>query len=104
MKIFEKSLITKFSVNKRHKIEIETVVRFVVKSFDEETLHLSGSLLQPNTGNVNWLDKYAEEDLVERCAIFLELITVSVPVVCQKSLFQSNSLKFVISVPVVSLL
>ncbi|MFS7977420.1 hypothetical protein Hanom_Chr10g00903761 [Helianthus anomalus] len=53
------------SVNKRHKIEIETVVRFVVKSFDEETLHLSGSLLQPNTGNVNWLDKYAEEDLVE---------------------------------------
>ncbi|KAI7725747.1 hypothetical protein M8C21_024786 [Ambrosia artemisiifolia] len=53
------------SVNKRHKIEIETVVRFVVKSFDEETLHISGSLLQPNTGNVNWLDKYADEELVE---------------------------------------
>ncbi|MFS7926211.1 hypothetical protein Hanom_Chr04g00294351 [Helianthus anomalus] len=32
-----------------------------------------------------------------------ELITVFVPVVCQKSLFQSISLKIVISVPVVSL-
>ncbi|KAL8225332.1 hypothetical protein R6Q57_017889 [Mikania cordata] len=54
------------SLNKRHKIEIDCVLRFVVKSFDEETLHFSGSLLPPHTGNANWLDKYADEDLVER--------------------------------------
>ncbi|MFS7984107.1 hypothetical protein Hanom_Chr11g00982611 [Helianthus anomalus] len=32
-----------------------------------------------------------------------ELITVFIPMVCQKSLFQSINLKFAISVPVVSL-
>ncbi|KAJ0548571.1 hypothetical protein HanIR_Chr08g0385281 [Helianthus annuus] len=32
---------------------------------------------------------------------FIELITVFVPVICQKSLFQSISLKVAISVPVV---
>ncbi|KAK9065779.1 hypothetical protein SSX86_015180 [Deinandra increscens subsp. villosa] len=55
-------------LNKRHKIEVGTVVRFVVNSFDEEILHMSGSLLPAHTGNVNWLDKYANEDLVERFA------------------------------------
>ncbi|KAI3760611.1 hypothetical protein L1987_51008 [Smallanthus sonchifolius] len=53
------------TLNKRHKIEVGTVIRFVVKSFDEEILHMSGSLLPPHTGNVNWLDKYADENLVE---------------------------------------
>ncbi|XP_076928450.1 uncharacterized protein LOC143592404 [Bidens hawaiensis] len=53
------------SVNKKHKIEIDSVIRFVVKSFDEEVLHISGSLLPSHTGNVSWLDKYADEDLVE---------------------------------------
>ncbi|KAI3806530.1 hypothetical protein L1987_22437 [Smallanthus sonchifolius] len=53
------------TLNKRHKIEIGTVIRFVVKSFDEEILHMFGSLLPPHTGNVNWLDKYADENLVE---------------------------------------
>ncbi|MFS7984373.1 hypothetical protein Hanom_Chr15g01343941 [Helianthus anomalus] len=35
------------------------------------------------------------------CPSILELITIFIPVVCQKSLFQSISLKIVISVPVV---
>lgn len=47
--------------DKHHKIEIGTVIRFVVKSFDEETLHISGSLVPPHTGSVSWLDKPAEE-------------------------------------------
>nr|XP_043622182.1 uncharacterized protein LOC122593796 [Erigeron canadensis] len=49
------------SLNRRHKIEIGTIVRFVVKSFDEEILHISGSLVPPNTGSVSWLDKPLEE-------------------------------------------
>ncbi|CAI9297750.1 unnamed protein product [Lactuca saligna] len=49
------------NVNKRHKIEIGTILRFVVKSFDEEILHISGSLLPNHTGSVSWLDKPAEE-------------------------------------------
>lgn len=53
------------TLNKRHKIEIGTIVRFVVKSFDEEILHISGSLLPPHTGSVSWLDKYADEANVE---------------------------------------
>ncbi|KVI12086.1 uncharacterized protein LOC112508047 [Cynara cardunculus var. scolymus] len=49
------------TIDKHHKIEIGTVIRFVVKSFDEETLHISGSLVPPHTGSVSWLDKPAEE-------------------------------------------
>ncbi|KAJ9548133.1 hypothetical protein OSB04_020676 [Centaurea solstitialis] len=44
-----------------HKIEIGTVIRFVVKSFDEETLHITGSLASPHTGSISWLDKPVEE-------------------------------------------
>ncbi|GJX03487.1 hypothetical protein Tco_0189403 [Tanacetum coccineum] len=33
--------------------------------FDEEILHISGSLLQPHTGSVSWLDKHAQDANVE---------------------------------------
>ncbi|XP_071720303.1 DNA-directed RNA polymerase I subunit rpa43 [Rutidosis leptorrhynchoides] len=49
------------SLNRRHKIEIGSFVRFVVKSFDEEILHISGSLLPSHTGSISWLDKHSEE-------------------------------------------
>lgn len=35
-------------------------------SFDEEILHISGSLLPNHTGSVSWLDKPAEEAHTER--------------------------------------
>ncbi|KAK6115760.1 hypothetical protein DH2020_008029 [Rehmannia glutinosa] len=43
--------------HKKHKIKVGTVLRFTVKSFDEEVLHISGSLLADHTGCVRWLDK-----------------------------------------------
>ncbi|PSR99606.1 DNA-directed RNA polymerase I subunit RPA43 [Actinidia chinensis var. chinensis] len=43
--------------HKRHKIKVGTVLRFVAKSFDEEILHISGSLLPAHTGSARWLDK-----------------------------------------------
>ncbi|KAL4571661.1 hypothetical protein LXL04_018424 [Taraxacum kok-saghyz] len=49
------------TVNKSHKIETGSIVRFVVKSFDEEILHISGSLIPSHTGSVSWLDKHSEE-------------------------------------------
>ncbi|KAK9664654.1 hypothetical protein RND81_14G058700 [Saponaria officinalis] len=47
--------------HKRHVIKVNTVIRFLVKSFDEETLHISGSLEQPTTGDIRWLSKNSEE-------------------------------------------
>ncbi|KAJ6998777.1 hypothetical protein D5086_011588 [Populus alba] len=44
--------------HKRHVIKIGAVIRFEVKSLDEEILHISGSLIPANTGSVHWLDKY----------------------------------------------
>ncbi|KAJ6681062.1 DNA-DIRECTED RNA polymerase I SUBUNIT RPA43 [Salix koriyanagi] len=44
--------------HKRHVIKVGAVIRFVVKSLDEEILHISGSLIPTNTGSVHWLDKY----------------------------------------------
>lgn len=49
------------SSNKRHKIKVGTIVRFLVKSFDEEILHMSGSLHPAHTGSVRWLDKNMED-------------------------------------------
>lgn len=43
--------------HKRHRIKVGTVLRFIVKSFDEEILHMSGSLLPAHTGSVLWLSK-----------------------------------------------
>uniref|UniRef100_A0A166FCK8 DNA-directed RNA polymerase subunit n=1 Tax=Daucus carota subsp. sativus TaxID=79200 RepID=A0A166FCK8_DAUCS len=42
-------------LHKQHKIKVDTIIRFAVKSFDEEILHISGSLLSSNTGSVSWL-------------------------------------------------
>ncbi|KAL1534791.1 hypothetical protein AAHA92_30926 [Salvia divinorum] len=47
--------------HRKHKIKVGTILRFSVKSFDEEILHISGSLLAPHTGGVRWLDKNLEE-------------------------------------------
>ncbi|XP_026429830.1 probable DNA-directed RNA polymerase I subunit RPA43 isoform X1 [Papaver somniferum] len=47
--------------HKRHVIKAGSTVRFLVKSFDEEILHISGSLIPSHTGGVDWLDKNAEE-------------------------------------------
>ncbi|XP_074320739.1 uncharacterized protein LOC141657406 isoform X1 [Silene latifolia] len=47
--------------HKRHVIKLGTTIRFLVKSFDEETLHISGSLEQPTTGDIRWLSKNSGE-------------------------------------------
>ncbi|MQL71827.1 hypothetical protein Taro_004172 [Colocasia esculenta] len=44
--------------HKRHVIKPGTMLRFSVKSFDEEMLHISGSLIPPGTGCVPWLAKH----------------------------------------------
>lgn len=46
--------------NKRHVIKVGTVIRFLVKSFDEEILHVYGSLIPEHTGSIYWLDKNLE--------------------------------------------
>ncbi|KAM4111164.1 hypothetical protein ACJW30_05G047300 [Castanea mollissima] len=46
---------------KRHVIKVGTVIRFLVKSFDEERLHVSGSLLPANTGSIRWLARHSED-------------------------------------------
>ncbi|PKA52652.1 hypothetical protein AXF42_Ash001633 [Apostasia shenzhenica] len=48
--------------HKQHKIKVGTIVRFLVKSVDEEMLHISGSFVPPNTGCIYWLSKYSTED------------------------------------------
>ncbi|GMH18009.1 hypothetical protein Nepgr_019850 [Nepenthes gracilis] len=50
--------------HKRHVIKAGSIVRFLVKSFDEEILHISGSLGPSYTGSVRWLDKNSKEDHV----------------------------------------
>lgn len=46
---------------KGHKIEVGTIIRFIVKRFEEEVLHISGSLLPAHTGSIRWLDKNLED-------------------------------------------
>ncbi|XWS14481.1 hypothetical protein CRYUN_Cryun35bG0013300 [Craigia yunnanensis] len=36
-------------------------IRFLVKSFDEQILHIIGSLMPVHTGNIHWLDRNLEE-------------------------------------------
>lgn len=48
-------------LQKKHKIKVGTIIRFTVKSFDEEILHISGSLLPTNTGSVLWLHTNSED-------------------------------------------
>ncbi|KAI3460381.1 hypothetical protein Pfo_017044 [Paulownia fortunei] len=47
--------------HKKHKIKVGTILRFSVKSFDEEILHMSGSLLADHTGCARWLDKNLDQ-------------------------------------------
>ncbi|KAL8128960.1 hypothetical protein V2J09_018115 [Rumex salicifolius] len=47
--------------NRRHAIKVGRVIRFTVKSFNEEVLHISGSLAPQNTGCIQWLDRSLEE-------------------------------------------
>uniref|UniRef100_A0A1D1Z4F6 DNA-directed RNA polymerase subunit n=1 Tax=Anthurium amnicola TaxID=1678845 RepID=A0A1D1Z4F6_9ARAE len=44
--------------HKHHVIKPGTMLRFLVKSFDEEILHVSGSLIPPDTGCICWLSKH----------------------------------------------
>lgn len=54
------------SINqKRHVIRAGSMIRFLVKSFDEETLHLYGSLTEANTGCIRWLSKHGAEAIKE---------------------------------------
>ncbi|XP_061368554.1 uncharacterized protein LOC133311514 [Gastrolobium bilobum] len=46
--------------HKRHLIKVGTMIRFLVKSFDEEILHVYGSLIPDHTGSIYWLDKNLE--------------------------------------------
>ncbi|KAK7340412.1 hypothetical protein VNO77_21114 [Canavalia gladiata] len=46
--------------HKRHVIKVGTMIRFLVKSFDEEILHICGSLIPDHTGSIYWLDKNLE--------------------------------------------
>ncbi|XP_060673765.1 uncharacterized protein LOC107420376 isoform X2 [Ziziphus jujuba] len=55
----EEVFISKF--HKRHVIKIGNMLRFLVKSFDEEILHISGSLVPPHTGSIWWLDRHSKE-------------------------------------------
>ncbi|TKY65312.1 DNA-directed RNA polymerase I subunit rpa43 [Spatholobus suberectus] len=50
------------SSHKRHVIKVGTMIRFLVKSFDEEILHVYGSLIPEHTGSISWLDKNLEID------------------------------------------
>ncbi|KAL3845305.1 hypothetical protein ACJIZ3_002708 [Penstemon smallii] len=43
--------------DKKHKIKVGTILRFLVKSFDEDILHISGSLVADHTGSAHWLEK-----------------------------------------------
>ncbi|XP_016480750.1 uncharacterized protein LOC107801865 isoform X2 [Nicotiana tabacum] len=47
--------------DKKHRIKVGTTLLFSVKSFDEEMLHVCGSLIPTNTGSVQWLERKAEE-------------------------------------------
>ncbi|KAK7394617.1 hypothetical protein VNO78_15150 [Psophocarpus tetragonolobus] len=46
--------------NKQHVIKVGTMIRFLVKSFDEEILHVYGSLIPDHTGSIYWLENNLE--------------------------------------------
>ncbi|CAO2828347.1 unnamed protein product [Amaranthus hypochondriacus] len=48
-------------LNKRHIIKVGSLIRFSVKSFDEEIIHISGSLISPTTGSIHVLNKNLPE-------------------------------------------
>lgn len=51
-------------LHKRHVLKVGSTVRFLVKSFDEDVLHIAGSLTPDRTGNLDWLAKFSEDDTV----------------------------------------
>ncbi|CAI0541193.1 unnamed protein product [Linum tenue] len=55
--------------NKRHVIKAGTMIRFVVKSMNEETLHIYGSLIPANTGSIKILEKSSEHTNTESVTI-----------------------------------
>ncbi|CAI0435308.1 unnamed protein product [Linum tenue] len=55
--------------NRRHVIKAGTMIRFVVKSMNEETLHIYGSLMPANTGSVKILEKFSEHMNTESVTI-----------------------------------
>nr|CAD1827715.1 unnamed protein product [Ananas comosus var. bracteatus] len=46
------------SSHKRHRIKVGSMIRFAVKSVDEEIVHISGSLIPPQTGCIRWLSNH----------------------------------------------
>ncbi|XP_021902619.1 uncharacterized protein LOC110818161 isoform X2 [Carica papaya] len=46
---------------KRHVIKVGTTIRFLIKSLDEEIMHIYGSLVPEHTGCVRWLTKNLED-------------------------------------------
>ncbi|KAK3425299.1 uncharacterized protein LOC104449150 [Eucalyptus grandis] len=53
--------------HRQHVIKVGTMIRFLVKSLNEEILHICGSLRPTNTGSIHWLDKDFEEiSLIDR--------------------------------------
>ncbi|KAF3330291.1 hypothetical protein FCM35_KLT03645 [Carex littledalei] len=49
-------------LDKKHAIKVGSMIRFSVKSVDEELIHVTGSLLQPNTGCLRRLCKHWSDD------------------------------------------
>lgn len=48
--------------DKHHFIKVGSIIRFILKSMDEEMLHISGSLVPPNTGCIYWLSRCEVDD------------------------------------------
>ncbi|KAF4357094.1 uncharacterized protein LOC115722449 [Cannabis sativa] len=46
--------------HKRHVIKVGSMIQFLVKSMDEDVLHISGSLVPENTGSLHWLANHLE--------------------------------------------
>ncbi|KAJ3681085.1 hypothetical protein LUZ60_015574 [Juncus effusus] len=54
------------SKHEKHSIKIGSMIRFLVKSVDEEIIHVNGSLSEQNTGCIKWLSKHASDDTHDR--------------------------------------
>lgn len=52
--------------HKHHLIKVGSIIRFIVKSMDEEMLHITGSLVPPNTGCIWWLSKHGVDDVSQK--------------------------------------
>ncbi|CAN1255655.1 Probable DNA-directed RNA polymerase I subunit RPA43 [Linum perenne] len=50
--------------DKRHAIKVGTMIRFLVKSLNEETMHIYGSLIPAHTGSIKRLEKQSQHSLI----------------------------------------